>query len=294
MCDFEYAETPAQLSSRHNLLEEFTLTDFGGDTLLVNDSRGFDTMATHLRDQIFRDQDPRLRVSEANVVTGIHYTNDKVQLTLESDEQISAEIVLMTASVGVLQSELVSWVPPLPNWKLAALSGGLNMAWYTKCFVSWEQSWLPTSQPTHTLIAGSNAGRWPILSRVSADDQGEVVCCTACGDEARRLEAMSDEDATVELMDVLRAAFPECRIDQPKAVHIVRWGNDRLYRGAYSVLEPGARATVTEELRKPLEGERVWFAGEACHDRYSGYLHGAYLSGVQVANNIADKLLDTI
>merc|ERR1740117_724753 len=105
---------------------------------------------------------------------------------------------------------------------------------------------------------------------------------------------MSDEDATVELMVVLHAAFPGCRIDQPKAVHIVRWGTDRLYKGAYSVLEPGARATVTEELRNPLEGERVWFAGEACHARYSGYLHGAYLSGVQVANNIADKLLDTM
>ena len=51
-----------------------------------------------------------------------------------------ARRVVVTASVGVLQSGLLAFSPPLPAAMRAAL-GGLRMARYAKLFVEWEERW---------------------------------------------------------------------------------------------------------------------------------------------------------
>ena len=75
-------------------------------------------------------------------------------------------------------------------------------------------------------------------------------------------------------------------------IHVCRWGEDPLFRGAYSFLPVGASSDPFAALQQPVgAAQSLWFAGEACHGRHSGYLQGAYLSGESAGNQIAAKLL---
>jgi len=58
-----------------------------------------------------------------------------------------------------------------------------------------------------------------------------------------------------------------------------------LIKGAFSLLKAGVLKNGFVDLKRNVG--RVWFAGEACHSRYSGYLQGAYLSGKEVAKQLA-------
>ncbi|HXN88695.1 MAG TPA: FAD-dependent oxidoreductase, partial [Methylocella sp.] len=62
------------------------------------------------------------------------------------------------------------------------------------------------------------------------------------------------------------------------------WGRDPFARGSYSYALPGhadARAT----LATPLDG-RVFFAGEACSPHDFTTAHGAYLTGIEAADEV--------
>ena len=59
--------------------------------------------------------------------------------------------------------------------------------------------------------------------------------------------------------------------------------------GAYSLARPGQMYS-RDELAKPVEG-KLFFAGEATIPAHSGTVHGAYLSGQRVAEEVEAVLL---
>ena len=180
----------------------------------------------------------------------------------------------------------------------------------------------------HTLLVSDTAGHWPLLSELGGDDElgggdevlhgssgsgvggtegagGEAaggegagtaarrctLCATVVGDEAWRVEAMSDADAARELLAALRAALgPAVHVPEPRAARLSRWGADELFRGAYSLLPVGAPRDIFAALQAPACEGRLWLAGEAVHARYSGYLQGAYLSGEEVGGRVVTSL----
>jgi monoamine oxidase len=76
------------------------------------------------------------------------------------------------------------------------------------------------------------------------------------------------------------AAFALACAPSPKTA----WGRDPFARGSYSYALPGhadARAT----LATPLDG-RVFFAGEACSPYDFTTAHGAYLTGIEAADEM--------
>jgi monoamine oxidase len=60
-----------------------------------------------------------------------------------------------------------------------------------------------------------------------------------------------------------------------------RWGENPLIGGAFSVAAPG-HADARRVLMTPLR-DRVWFAGEACHEALWGTVNGAWESGTRAA-----------
>ena len=78
----------------------------------------------------------------------------------------------------------------------------------------------------------------------------------------------------------------------PEPSHIVRmsWGSDPLFQGAFSNVRPGG-AAMFEELQTP-EG-RMYFAGEGTNVEYNGFMHGAYLSGIDTADAIQQRRISS-
>ena len=68
------------------------------------------------------------------------------------------------------------------------------------------------------------------------------------------------------------------------------WGKDPFTKGSYSFALPG-HSSERELLKKSLE-KKVYFAGEATIKSYYGTCHGAYISGVNAANEIISDLSD--
>ncbi len=68
------------------------------------------------------------------------------------------------------------------------------------------------------------------------------------------------------------------------------WGS----YGSYSTYSVGSTFKHFRALRKPLVDKkdlpRVFFAGEHTSLEYPNTVHGAYLSGLEAANNILDEI----
>jgi len=217
-------------------------------------------------------------------------------LTSAEGRTFEARRVVFTGSIGVLQSGLVTFSPALPRPVLDAIAQ-LRMAVYTKVYLRWSERWWHSASGT-SLLSTSHTSlleettpteRWPLISEVvapSASNLGEpVLCATLVSDEGRRVEALADAEVCTELCAALHSALG-VPIPEPEAIFVSRWSQDPLFCGSYSLLPVGCPVDVFAALQQPLLDDRLWLAGEAVHPRYSGYLHGAYLSGEDVARKL--------
>ena len=65
-----------------------------------------------------------------------------------------------------------------------------------------------------------------------------------------------------------------------------RWGRYPWTLGSYASPRPGAKG-MRERLRQPV-GDRIFFAGEACHTDLWATCAGAYLSGIETAESVME------
>ncbi|MFH8387497.1 FAD-dependent oxidoreductase [Kitasatospora sp. NPDC018058] len=73
---------------------------------------------------------------------------------------------------------------------------------------------------------------------------------------------------------------------QPTDYQITHWASDPYARGSYSYNKVGSTPMMRDQLAARTD-ERVHFAGEATHRSSFATVHGAYLSGVRAAKEIA-------
>jgi polyamine oxidase len=93
---------------------------------------------------------------------------------------------------------------------------------------------------------------------------------------------------TDEIMRKLQKAYPEMNIPQPINVYVPRWDLDPLFLGAFS-FKPVSNNDQDSPVKCDNHGS-IWFAGEAYHDLYGGYLQAAYLSGQEQATLLANEI----
>ena len=120
-----------------------------------------------------------------------------------------------------------------------------------------------------------------------------MLCFTAVGEEGLRVQNLTDQQVTDEIMRKLQKAYPEKNIPQPINVYVPRWDLDPLFLGAFS-FKPVSKNDKDNEmfLKSPVKCDNhgsIWFAGEAYHDLYGGYLQAAYLSGQEQATLLANE-----
>ncbi|KIK41009.1 hypothetical protein CY34DRAFT_806548 [Suillus luteus UH-Slu-Lm8-n1] len=208
-------------------------TDMGGfseNNNLCTDQRGFKII---IQDEAAEFLLPQ-QVSLNSVVKTIAYSGDGVTVTLEDDTTLTADYVLCTFSLGVLQYGDIAFKPTLPSWKMEAIQS-MVMATYTKIFLQFEERfWFDTE-----------------------------------GDFSLRIEGMQDSDVQEEVMEVLRAMYPNTTVPDPVAFHFKRWNADPLFRGSYSNWPPSFLPGHSENLRATVD-KRLWFAGEATSLKYYG------------------------
>ena len=139
-------------------------------------------------------------------------------------------------------------------------------------------------------FAGSEFVQGASGSALTAANRCGVMWIT--GEDARGMEADSDTELHGSVTAILQQ-FPALEVPKQFTVHRSCWGSDPLFRGSYSYGSASATGGECDALSEPLVSQmgsvnaiRVLFAGEACHSRYFGCTHGAYLTGQSQARSL--------
>ncbi|KAK7676939.1 hypothetical protein QCA50_020057 [Cerrena zonata] len=285
--DWETAGTPEESSMiTTSWAANFTYDpDFGGfgdDNAMSIDPRGFKSVLQAEAATFLKPSQLMLN----STVKNITYSASGVEVTLKTGEKLSADYILSTFSLGVLQNDDVRFHPTLPDWKLEAVHG-MTLETYTKIFLQFPRKfWFDTEMG---LYADPERGRYPVwqsLDHKNFFPGSGIFFVTVTGDYSVRVEALPDSQVQEEVMGVIRSMFPNITVPEPVAFHFPRWHTDPLFRGSYSNWPPSFFSGHHQNLRAPVE-ERLWFAGEATSKKYFGFLHGAYFEGQDVALAIA-------
>ncbi|KAL0397597.1 UNVERIFIED_CONTAM: Polyamine oxidase 1 [Sesamum calycinum] len=114
-----------------------------------------------------------------------------------------------------------------------------------------------------------------------------ILVVTLTNGESKRIEAQSDQETMREAMEVLRNMFGP---DIPDATDILvpRWWNNRFQRGSYSNYPIYVNHQLVDDIKAPVG--RIFFTGEHTSEKFSGYVHGGYLSGIDTSKALLEEM----
>jgi monoamine oxidase len=266
--EHEYAADVAKLSMYYWDADE----GFAGDDVLF--PNGYD--------QIMQNLAADLTVRLEHVVSEIAYDDKGVTVTT-AQGVFTAEQVVVTLPVGILQRGSVRFSPSLPEEKQTAI-GRLGMGVLNKLYLRFDEIFWDEEDWIGYIPA--NKGEWSDYVNIAKVVQKPILLCFNAGVYGAQIEAFSDEKIVDAAMQTLRTIYgPE--IPDPTDWLISRWISDPFAGGSYSYRAVGATSEDHDALAKPVAG-RLLFAGEATSHEESATVHGAYLSGLRAAKEILD------
>ncbi|KAH0834009.1 hypothetical protein J3R83DRAFT_11245 [Lanmaoa asiatica] len=286
---FCVAQSPSQTSWlasawNHNFTYVPEAGGFSDEDRLCIDQRGFSYIFKAEAAKFL--QLPAGQVIYNETVNLTKYDEDSVTVQTTSGLTITADHVLCTFSVGVLQNSDVAFQPPLPDWKIEAINS-IVMATYTKIFLQFNETfWFPT---LFGLYAAKQRGKYPVwqsMDHVGFIPGSGIIFVTVSGDWSLYVEQLTPAQVQSEVMQVLQTMYPNIKVPQPVAIYFRTWASDKLFRGSYSNWGPSYVPSHSVNLQATLNN-RLWFAGEATSVDYFGFLHGAYFEGESVGSMIA-------
>ncbi|MGL4319984.1 MAG: flavin monoamine oxidase family protein [Paracoccaceae bacterium] len=263
--EHEYSGDWARLSAWH--FDDGV--DFPGDEAVV--TPGFGPILAHLA----RGLDIRLD----EPVTAISPSGKGVIVTTTKGQH-HADCTVITLPLGVLQSGRIAFAEPLDRKRQRAIDG-LGVGLLNKCVlrfdrVFWPQDadWIDYLSPAQTLWADwtsyLHATGQPLLAGFNAAQTAEEI------------EALDDHATTALALEALRSMFGSA-VPAPSGAQISRWRQDPFALGAYSFKAVG----TSKKDRIALFGAdwegRLHFAGEATSRDVPATVHGALITGKEVA-----------
>ncbi|MGA1369292.1 MAG: flavin monoamine oxidase family protein [Blastocatellia bacterium] len=269
--EHEYSGSASSLSNRwYDDDREYS----GGDVLL---SPGYGALTGHLAED--------LRIEFNQTVQEIDWSGLPVRVKTDKEE-FSADRVLVTLPLGVLQSRSVRFAPALP-FALQNSIDRLGMGVLNKCVLRFATVFWPTDLDWIGYLPEQH-GEWAEWFSCRRTLNQPVLVGFNAADRGREIESLTDAEIVESALATLRTIYGS-QIPTPVDYQITRWASDPFARGSYSFNALGSVPLMRDELARPRSG-RLFFAGEATHRQFFGTAHGAYLSGQRAANEIIASL----
>ncbi|MEU9047619.1 MULTISPECIES: NAD(P)/FAD-dependent oxidoreductase [unclassified Kitasatospora] len=224
-----------------------------------------------------------LDVRTGQVVQGIDWDSAGVSVTTDKGV-FQGDHVVVTLPLGVLQSGSVAFGPGLPQDKVTAI-GKLGMGVLNKCYLRFPTVFWPDTDWLMYVPSVDRYGQWGQWINLNRAVGQPVLLGFNAADFGRTIEGWSDTQIVDGAMTTLRTLFGG-DIPQPVDFQISRWASDPFARGSYSYNKVGSTPAMRDQLAARI-GDRVHFAGEATHRASFATVHGAYLSGIRAAKEIA-------
>lgn len=215
-------------------------------------------------------------------VTEIDHSGTGVVVTTAAGATLQASAVVMTVPLGVLKKGRISFRPSLPPGKRSAVAH-LEMGVLNKtCLLFDEVFWDRDIEFIGRV--GAEKGQWAETLNLYPHTGQPILMMFNAGRYGARLEQYSDRQIVEDAVAVLTDMYGD--VPAPRDARITRWNSDPWTHGAYSFVPAGSSLEQYAVLGEPVD-DRVFFAGEATHPDYPATVHGAFLSGVRAARQIA-------
>ncbi|KAK1416611.1 hypothetical protein QVD17_32402 [Tagetes erecta] len=223
-------------------------------------------------------------------VNAIRYGSDGVQVVVGGGQVFEGDVALCTVPLGVLKSGSIKFNPELPQRKLDGIKR-LGFGLLNKVAMLFPHLFWGTDLDMfgHLSEDPSRRGEFFLFYSYATVAGGPVLMALVAGEAAHSFESMPPTDAVTRVLQILRGIYEPQGIDVPEPIQTVctRWGNDPFSLGSYSNVAVGSSGDDYDILAESVGDGRLFFAGEATTRRYPATMHGAFLSGLREAANIA-------
>jgi len=253
------------------LVSEYEYMENAGDDEEV--FGGFDQFTSHLS--------KNLDIKLNSPVSKITYSSDGVEV-FTNDKTYTPDVVVVTVPLGVLQKNLIEFVPDLPEKKKEAINniswGSVNKVIFKFPYNFWGdvENFFIEREDRHAFTT------W-LSNEVMVNEP--VIYSFFSGEFSRNMEKETDDYIIEEAMKSLRVAYGD-DIPEPEAYLITRWGMEPYILGSYSA--PGHNQDdlkLRTELANPIQN-KIFFAGEATSVLEYAFTHGALNTGLREAAKI--------
>ena len=198
---------------------------------------------------------------------------------------IRTKAVIVTASTGVLASGKIKFTPQLPDSKLESFHA-IPMGLYDHIALQFSKDIFEMGNDGYLLFEIGNDGRG-FGTLTNASDTG-IAYCDVGGDWARELAKLPIEGKIDYAMNQLEKFLGSSVKRTYLKGTATSWSADEWTLGSFASAKPGA-FSKRKDLRKSI-GNRIFFAGEACHRSMWATVGGAHMSGKDTGKLVARKI----
>lgn len=217
-------------------------------------------------------------------VTEIDYTANSVKITTQSGQTYTADKVIVTVPLGVLQGNHITFNPAMPDEKIKAIQSVYYPPGF-KLFMKFSEQFYPDMIAVET-EKGEKSYYDVAYHKGSTDN---VLGLLSVGTSAEKYQALGSEEEMVKaVLDELDTIFNGKASQTYLGEHLLQnWSKEAYILGAYT-----DSFTDDEELLQWLNAplaNKVYFAGETYAEGYRSTVHGAIISGNQTAMQILSE-----
>lgn len=196
---------------------------------------------------------------------------------------LSAKSIIVTVSTGVLAAETIRFFPELPLAKQSAIHQ-LPCGLLNKIGIEFDPSWKQAQQGQTADYQKSGEAFCTLL--FGFYDTSLAVGFVS-GRFADLLESEGAGSATDFCLQGLKSVFGADVTKSIRRTHETAWRSQPNTLGAYSYALPGG-ANARTVLAEPID-DKVYFAGEATIPHAYATVHGAYQSGLDIAQKLQNS-----
>ena len=285
--DFCFAESPSMSSLFRNIGVLSQIPDDYVENYFVTDQRGFASLVQCLANDFSTgSQDQRIHLN--TTVTQIEWSDNCVcARAMENGEnrRYCAPYAIVTFSIGVLQSEMRNrvFVPDLPSWKVDTIDQ-FSMTNYLKIFVEFNETFWDDVE--YLGRVDERRGYYPVFQPLQQflPNRPNLILATLVEEIANNVTRQPLEETKAQLVAALRDIYGNNASENILSIIVPDWDINPLFLGTYTNTPVGVTDETYRMLANPVG--RLYFSGEATSRNGSGFLNGAYYSGIESANAV--------
>ncbi|MEM6378202.1 MAG: NAD(P)/FAD-dependent oxidoreductase [Bacteroidota bacterium] len=220
------------------------------------------------------------RIRYNSPVVEIDYSGKQVSLKLGSGESIIADKVLVTVSVGVLQSNAITFKPALDQKKLKAINAVKFLPGF-KLVMKFHEEFYPNVISCKTKV-GTKDFYDVAFKKESADN---VLGLLSMGSSTEAYYKLNSEEAIVnKVLSELDQMFAGKATELYTGEYLIQdWGRHAFTQGTWSSTLMGSKQL--QQLNRPV-GDKVYFSGGANDTHRQQGVPGAILSGYDTIDRL--------